>query len=394
MISVGKRPFKKIAGHIHLWLGLPTGLVVFVVAVTGCIYCFQEEIRSLYEDYQHVAPQEVSFIPPSEAHAIAEETMPGRHIHSVVYGAPNEALEVIFYEAEPEFYQKAYLNPYTGQLIKMVDLEAGFFHFILEGHIYLWMGEVGKKIVSYSTLIFLLILVSGLILWWPRNRKAARKRVRFRWSDRTRWKRKNYDLHNILGFYASLIALVVAITGLSIAFNWFSEGVHILTGGEKQTRFVLPENISSVQETGPSGKPIDIIWRQMMQEYPQAASVEMHYPPTEEYTIYAYVKLSKGTYWDSDFRYFDARTLEEVEPDHIYGKLEQASIADNIQRMNYDIHVGAIGGFAGKIIVFLSSLVVASLPVTGITIWWGRRRQAVRRKENRSASSAVSSRAA
>jgi uncharacterized iron-regulated membrane protein len=387
MFSLGKRPFKKIAGKIHLWLGLPTGLVVFIVALTGCLYCFQEEIKSLYDDYQYVEAREASFIPPSEAHEIAGEVLPGRHVHSVIYGDKNEALEVVYYEAEPEFYQKAYLNPYTGDLIQVVDLEAGFFHFILEGHIHLWMGEFGRQLIGYSTLIFLVILVSGLILWWPRNKKVAKKKVRFSWSERTRWKRKNYDLHNILGFYASLIALVVAITGLSIAFNWFSEGVHTLTGGEKKTHFSLSQNVSDKEEMVTSGKPVDVIWQQMMQEYPQASSVEMHYPPAEDHTIYAYVKFSEGTYWDSDFRYFDSRTLEEIEPDHIYGKLEQASIADNIQRMNYDTHVGATGGIAGKIIVFLSSLIVGSLPVTGFIIWWGRRKKSsaqIKRKEVRS----------
>jgi uncharacterized iron-regulated membrane protein len=46
--------------------------------------------------------------------------------------------------------------------------------------------------------------------------------------------------------------------------------------------------------------------------------------------------------------------------------------------MNYDIHVGAIGGLTGKIIAFIASLVCASLPVTGFLIWWGKRRKSPR----------------
>jgi uncharacterized iron-regulated membrane protein len=370
-----KRSIKKFIRNTHLVLGLSTGLVVFIVALTGCLYCFQEEIKLLYDDHHYVEAQDASFITPSEAHNIAGEVLPGRHVHSVIYGDKNESLEIVYYEADPEFYQKAFINPYSGDLIKVVDLESGFFHFVLEGHIHLWMGEFGRQLIGYSTLIFLVILITGLYLWWPHNKKVATKKMKFSWSDRTRWKRKNYDLHNILGFYASLVALVVAITGLSIAFNWFSEGVHTLTGGEKQTQFVLPQNISEKGEGDVTGKPVDIIWQQMMQEYPQATSIEMHYPPTDDYTIYAYMRFSEKTYWNADFRYFDARTLEEIEPDHIYGDLEQASVADKIQRMNYDIHVGAIGGIAGKIIAFLSSLIVGSLPITGFIIWWGRRKK-------------------
>ena len=376
---------KKIIGKIHLWLGLATGLVVFIVAITGCIYTFEQEITSLYDDYKYVEPQEASFIPPSTAQEIAQDIVPGRHVHGAIYGGKNEALQIVYYEADPEFYQKAYINPYSGELIRVVDLESGFFHFVLDGHLNLWMGDFGNKIVSYGTLIFLFILISGLILWWPRNKKVAKKRIKFSWADRTRWKRKNYDLHNILGFYASAIALIIAITGLIMTFNWFANGVYTLTGGDKTPTFSFPKNVSEASQEAVTAEPIDVIWRKMKKEYPQATSIEMHYPPSDEYTVYAYMKFSEGTYWDADYRYFDSRTLEEVDPGHVYGDIEKASTADMIQRMNYDIHVGAIGGIAGKIIAFLSSLIVGSLPVTGTIIWWGRRRSSkkarVRRKK-------------
>lgn len=374
MTGKGRRLLKNIAGKVHLWLGLSTGLVVFVVALTGCIYCFQEEIRSLYDDYKAVEAQSGAFIPPTRAYEIAQGVLPGRHIHSVVYGDKTDALEVVFYEADPDFYQMVYLNPYSGKLIKVVDMESDFFHFIIDGHMYLWMGDFGKQVVAYSTLIFLFILISGLVLWWPRNRKAAKKRVRFRWVSRTKWKRKNYDLHNVLGFYASAVALILAVTGLVMALNWFGDGFYRITGGEKKPRFSWPENISRMDAQESTVHPVDEIWRRMMQEYPGASEVEMHFPPDDGYAVYAYMKYSEGTYWDSDYRYFDSRTLREIEPDHVYGKIDEASIPDTIRRMNYDIHVGAIGGLPGKIIVFLSSMIVGSLPLTGVTIWWGRRK--------------------
>lgn len=373
---------KKIIRKIHLWLGLATGLVVFVVAITGSLYCFQEEISSLYDDYKYVEPQEASLVPPSEMKDIAEQILPDRYVHAVIYGDKNEALQIVYYEADPEFYQKAYVNPYSGELIKVVDLESGFFHFILNGHLNLWMGEFGNKIVSYSTLIFLVSLISGLILWWPRNKKASNKRLKFSWGKRTRWKRKNFDLHNILGFYASSIALILAVSGLIMAFHWFADGVYTATGGEKTPMFSFPKNVSDTSRARATDEPIDVIWKRMQSEYPEATSIEMHYPPSDEYTIYAYIKFSEGTYWNADYRYFDGRTLEEVDPGHVYGDLEEASTADMIQRMNFDIHVGAIGGIAGKIIVFLSSLIVGSLPVTGTLIWWGRRKKSLRKVKN------------
>ncbi|NLE31428.1 MAG: PepSY domain-containing protein [Bacteroidales bacterium] len=43
--------------------------------------------------------------------------------------------------------------------------------------------------------------------------------------------------------------------------------------------------------------------------------------------------------------------------------------------MNYDIHVGSIGGWAGKFLLFFVSFFIASLPVSGFLIWWQRRKK-------------------
>src|SRR5688500_1321609 len=66
------------------------------------------------------------------------------------------------------------------------------------------------------------------------------------------------------------------------------------------------------------------------------------------------------------------------------GKSANASVADNLMRMNYDIHTGAVLGLTGKIIAFFASLIVASLPITGFYIWWGRKQKDKERKLEKS----------
>jgi uncharacterized iron-regulated membrane protein len=142
-------------------------------------------------------------------------------------------------------------------------------------------------------------------------------------------------------------------------------------GGDKEAAFIIPENIGSAN-TEDDVKPIDLLIPKLWAASPDAESFELHYPKTEEESIYVEVSNSEGLYYDSDFRFFDQNTLEEIETPGIYGKYENAKVADKILRMNYDIHIGAIGGIAGKIIAFLVSLLTASLPVTGILLWYGR----------------------
>src|SRR5690606_39818843 len=103
-----------------------------------------------------------------------------------------------------------------------------------------------------------------------------------------------------------------------------------------------------------------------------ARTLEVHIPVTAASPVSANANPDDETYWKLDYRYYDQYTLEELPVDHIYGRYHEASAADKLMRMNYDIHTGAILGLPGKFLVFFASLLCASLPVTGFVIWWGR----------------------
>ncbi|MCG2419050.1 PepSY domain-containing protein [Aequorivita sp. F47161] len=364
--------FKKLVFQIHKILGLSTGVVVFIVAITGCSWAFRDEIESLYDDYKKVAPQETAILTPTEAKDIAKSVFPNNTVHGTLFKKADDAIEVIFYDAKPEFYQSVFLNPYSGKIIQVDDHLSGFFAFILKGHMRLWLPkEIGEQVVGVSVLIFILILISGFILWLPKRRKNLKQRTKFNWKKTTKWKRKNFDLHAIIGFYVCALALVVAFTGSVLSYNWLKYALYKTVGGEKEARFIIPENISKSVDTY-GVKPMDFLIAKLQKESPNATSYELHYPKTPDESIYVEVSNSEGLYYNADFRFFDQNTLEEIETPSIYGKYKDAKVADKILRMNYDIHIGAIGGIAGKIIAFVVSLLIASLPVTGTLLWYGR----------------------
>ncbi len=121
----------------------------------------------------------------------------------------------------------------------------------------------------------------------------------------------------------------------------------------------------------------------MYEKYPEAKDFEIHYPHTDSSAIYVEVSNENGVFYNSDFLYFDQSTLEEIPSTTYYGKYSEATVSDKILRMNYDTHVGAILGLPGKILAFLASLAIASLPVTGFLLWYGRKfkKKKYRRKE-------------
>jgi uncharacterized iron-regulated membrane protein len=367
---------KKAVGKIHLWLGLASGLVVFVVAVTGCLYAFKTEIEDFTQPYRFVAERAAPVLPPSRLRAVGDRILPGKILHSVTYLADGRAAMLTFYHYEPTYYYVAYVDPYTGQVLKVKDMSWDFFYQVLQGHYYLWLPpEVGQPIVASATLIFVVLLISGLVLWWPKNRAASRQRFRFAWKPTTGFKRKNYDLHNVLGFYASLVLLLLAFTGLIWGFQWFAQSVYWVTSGGK-TQVAFYESHSARLDQSSPLPVVDRLWQQTVTTHPNAKSIEAHFPETDSAAIAISTNPEAGTYWKADHRYYDQRTLKEIPVTHQYGRFsESLSVADKIARMNYDIHTGAIKGLPGKIIAFLASLIAASLPVTGFLIWLGRRKR-------------------
>lgn len=364
---------RRIVGFIHRWLGLSSGLVVFIVSVTGCLYAFQSEIQNLTQSYRFVKIEKKTVLLPSVLKAIAERELPNTKIHAVLYAGPGRAAQVIFYEFDPEVYYLLYLNPYSGEVLKLKNEQNDFFRFVLMGHFYLWLPpEIGQPVVASATLVFLVMLITGLMLWWPRNKNSTRQRFTIKWS--ARWRRKNYDLHQVLGFYASWIAILLAATGLIFGFQWFAGGVYQIAGGNKSLEYFEPPSDTLAQERFVERPAGDQLYLMLREAHPNASVMEIHVPESATSPIVVTLNPDEDTYWKTDYRYYDQYTLRELSVDHIYGIANEATLADNLIRMNYDIHTGAIAGLAGKILAFFASLIAASLPVTGIIVWLGRKK--------------------
>src|SRR5690606_8661207 len=120
----------------------------------------------------------------------------------------------------------AYLHPQDGAILRINPNTIGFFPIMLHLHIRLLLpGKIGHAIISYATVVYILLLMGGMILWWPKKwrKKTIRKGLAIRWRGKAR--RVNYDLHNVLGFYTFLPSIILAVTGIFISLSWFTEGV-------------------------------------------------------------------------------------------------------------------------------------------------------------------------
>lgn len=375
-MNKNKNRFKYWIGQIHLWLGLVSGIFVCFLGITGCILAFEREIEDLAQDYRFTRVQKSALLPPSRLKQIADQQVSGKHAHSIGYQVGKSA-QVVYYAADPEYYWIVFLNPYTGEVLKVKNMDDDFFRIVIMGHYYLWLPpNVGQPVLASATLMFLFLLLSGLILWWPKNKAASKKRFSIKLN--AKWKRVNYDLHNVLGFYMTWILIFIAVSGLVMGFQWFAGSVYwISSGGESMKPFKETYSDTATIKPRIHKQPaIDLLWARTMAGLPgYTGGIEVHVPENDKLAIEVAVNPDTETYWKADYLYYDQYTLKEIPVDHIFGKLSDTSLADRISRMNYDIHIGAIAGLPGKIMAFFASLIAASLPITGFIIWWGRKKK-------------------
>ncbi|MES2454559.1 MAG: PepSY-associated TM helix domain-containing protein [Bacteroidota bacterium] len=362
---------KKIIAWLHLWLGLVSGIVVIVLGITGCVLVFEQEIKSVTSPWLHVthAAGEAQLL-PSVLYRQVKQALPDKEISSVWYYGPNRTAQV-FLDAD----STVYVNPYTAEIVSITNTHEDFFHFIEDGHFYLWLPKkIGEILVNWGTLLFFVLTVTGIVLWWPKrwNKKGVDQSFKIRWNAKL--KRVNYDLHNVLGFYSLIIALLMAFTGLVMSFSWFNKGVYWLSGGEN-TPFVKAASDSTLAGNTQMLRQVDKAWlicTTQIAEY-NKDQVIVSFPNKPSDAIELSTDMHAGSW---RYVYLDQYTLKELPGSQ--AKLKDEQLALWLRRSNYTLHVGAIGGFTTKIIYFLASLICASLPVTGFYIWWGKKRKAWR----------------
>ncbi|WP_022825457.1 PepSY-associated TM helix domain-containing protein [Hymenobacter norwichensis] len=370
--------FKQAVGKVHLWLGLASGLVVFIVSVTGAIFTFQDDIRDLTEPWRKVEAQATAPVLPSRLQAAALASHPGVGAETswVTYFAPDRSATVFFIDKAGLPIQ-VYLNPYTGQVLKEQNLRTHFFTIIQEIHMHLLLPEsVAKWVVGISISIFVVMMITGLVLWWPKRKQERKQRFTIKWG--ARWRRVNYDLHNVLGFYAASIGLVLALSGLFMIYPWMLKSiVYVVDGGKPAPQELMETKLDTLQTVTAATQPLpDIVYRNVRRLSPANEMVLIGPSGTGKDPAYCWTYQKALHYYHRDEYAFHPVSGQLLETRFHATKSTGTKFSD----MNYDLHTGQILGFGGKIVAFLGSLISASLPVTGTIIWWGRRNKTKRPK--------------
>jgi len=357
---------KKILGKIHLYVGLVVGVLFVVIALSGAIYTWAPEIsRYIYE--QKVAPSDLPFISVATIKATIEREFPEGDFRTAFYRDKSSTVQVLLYGQGT--YYNAEINPYTGEWVHLQDMNKGWLNYLRSLHRNLLLGDVGREIVHWVTLLTLVMMITGIVLWWPVN-KASRKQ-RFTIQKTSSGKKLNYDLHSVTGFYVTWISVFSVVTGLFWGFKDVQNTLKVMTGENDLVYDIPLSDETGFSEGFDQIKLVDSLAQAFRRNHPDKY-IRISIPHKKTDAIHVVVIKPDLMNYTSDHYNFDRYSGKPLIGHFEYGLHADGSLYHILHNMNYDIHFGTILGFSGRMLMFLASLVAALLPITGCLIWYGK----------------------
>ncbi|MFA7273807.1 MAG: PepSY-associated TM helix domain-containing protein [Crocinitomicaceae bacterium] len=353
---------KKVFQNLHLFIGLTAGLVIFTVATTGCLVAFEEELRGYFQsELLEVKVIDGSRIPLSEIQLIAEKAYPEEGVKAIVLKNERSASVQVLMKSR----DVVYINPYSGEVLGSGNKRNDVFGKILRLHRNLLLDDAGEWVTGISALLFLFMIISGIIIWWPSSRRNRKEK--FTLKLKVHPVKRNYDLHSVLGFYASWLILFTVLTALIFSFEWAEKSMFALTGSKKERRMEVP----SVAENGNQLVALETMLNVAKAKFTNSSNAIVNFPEGDKGSYRINLRYENSGFFNRQEQlFFDQYTgalLQEK-------KFSDNTFGTKLRMSNERIHTGQSFGLIGRWIVFFAALIVASLPITGFLIWWNKRK--------------------
>lgn len=375
----------------HFYAGLFCVPFVLWLSVTGGIYLFKPQIEGwLYAPYRHVATGSADMLAPDAIAALAVAAVPGSVLHKYVLPeAPDDAVQVLVGKGEDEV--RVWVHPQTGAVLYKVPEEDRFMRVVFRLHGELLAGDWGSALVETAACWTLVMLVTGLFLWWPRQtggRLAGVLWPRLMKGKALFWR----DLHAVTGLWITVGALFLITSGLPWAKVWgdyFRQVRQVAgTAAGKQDW-----SAGSAADARARGKA-DAAMRAMMSEHAEHGGMAMMHVAPRPASLDAVV---------ANARKLDFAAPVEVSPPTAAGypwqvrsQSENRPLRDNaeiagdgrligVQRFSdrhwidravgygVAIHEGVWWGLANQLVNLSVLLGLVTLAVSSVVLWWRRR---------------------
>ena len=366
--------------QVHLWVGVALFAYAIAIGLSGSALVFRDEMeRAIWPAVYRVAPVERSVTMQATVDRIQKDR-PGWVVFALRdFNTRGQATTALMRPAAGKLtanYRQVYFNPYTGEVLLDRLRYGGWLGWLANLHEYLLAGPAGLIVSGWMAVGLLVLCVTGILLWWP---GVQRWMGALMVNPRARWKRLNWELHSVVGFWTCAALIVVTFTGLDFAFpDAIGSMVELATDGTLSAHVAQPnpQKRTAILSSAPLmniDQAIEAVRLVLPREAPAGY---LQLPATR-----AGAAQYKATgYYSGSLPYselvrvaIDARTGAVVS----YGDTRKESHGSRVEQYFTTIHFGSFGGagLTGLMIKWLWVLVglaPALLATTGLIMYWNR----------------------
>ncbi len=248
----------------HFYAALYVVPFLVILAVTGMMMMLLTQFDGRDGEKIHLTQTTETALP----YAIQAEAVLAAQSGEIAewIGPKSETLAAVFRVKVEGGQRLVALNQYTGDVIKVWDRRQGWYDWADNVHSSLLIGDTGDRMIEIAAGLGLLLVLTGLYIWWPRGNWRAALIPNFSARRRALWK----NLHGVIGFWISALLVVFLISGMSWAGIWGGKFVQAWSTFPAQKWDAVPLSDSTHADHMNHGATNDVPWA--LEQTPMPAS--------------------------------------------------------------------------------------------------------------------------
>lgn len=361
---------------IHWFLGIVFGLTLIVIGVSGAVLSYEKEIlRFINKDTYFVeVPQDKAKLSAQELLTIYQEQNSKARINSITISSnatSSASINIASQDPKDRRGITEYLNPYTAEVLPQI-VGKDFFMFFFTLHRWLTLEgdyrSIGKNIVAISTIACILLVIGGIVVYFPRIKNHFFKSFTFSFKHKNRAFLST--MHSAIGLWVTPFFLLVCLTGLYWSYDWYRSAMFKVFNVEQPVRNNQAQpkqneykpNFENIQ------KVVDIFNQNVTKDY-KSATIRLNGSKDNIYTV-SYLFEDATHYRETNSMEINLNSLK-VEKSVIF---KDKPLNEQIMSSMLPLHSGEFFGWIGQLGMFLSSSLMALFVITGYMLYFKRRK--------------------